>query len=108
MTQVQPTPEQETRFKKLLYHSQQRGWLELDLIIGSWVKRNKDSLITNEESMNLIEGICAEENSDLMRWLCEGRPLPEKYQNNPVMKDLMTYAQSPDKPWAPKVGEGNQ
>jgi len=25
MTQVQPTPEQETRFKKLLYHSQQRG-----------------------------------------------------------------------------------
>lgn len=84
------------------------GWLELDLIIGSWAQRNKDRLIAQPALMDKVEVICAEENSDLMRWFCEGKPVPDKYAADEIMADMLAYAQSPNKPWAPRPGQGNQ
>ena len=34
--------------KKLLYRSKQRGWLEVDLILGSWASKNLKNLSDND------------------------------------------------------------
>ena len=34
--------------KKLLYRSKQRGWLEVDLILGSWASKNLKNLSNND------------------------------------------------------------
>jgi succinate dehydrogenase flavin-adding protein (antitoxin of CptAB toxin-antitoxin module) len=62
------------RYKRLVYQSQQRGWLELDLIIGSYVMKFEDKLL-NKEALDQLTTITNEENSDLIRWFVEGRPV---------------------------------
>lgn len=43
------------RRKQLLYRSKQRGWLELDLIMGSWAEKNLDVL--NDEQLAQVGNI---------------------------------------------------
>jgi succinate dehydrogenase flavin-adding protein (antitoxin of CptAB toxin-antitoxin module) len=98
----------ETSYKRLIFHCQQRGWLELDLIMGSFVRLQRAALVDDVVAQEQLRTVAKEENSDLMRWLVEGRPIPEQFLTNPMAVALHTYANSPDKPWYPKAGEGNQ
>jgi succinate dehydrogenase assembly factor 2 len=48
----------ETRQKRLIYRSKQRGWLEVDLLLGTWasenvMKLNKDELDQFEDFVNM-------------------------------------------------------
>ena len=37
-----------TRVKQLLYRSKQRGWLELDIIMGTWAQQHLHTLNSQE------------------------------------------------------------
>lgn len=44
----------DARYKRSVFHSKQRGWLELDLIMGTWAKQNKDKLIADPSYLEKV------------------------------------------------------
>lgn len=98
-------PMSEVRRKSLLYRSRQRGWLELDLILGTWAENNLDKLTPVE--LIEYETVVKQENPDLMNWLCEGRELPAEL-NTSIMHKLIAYTHGNRKAWIRHQNEGNQ
>lgn len=95
---------------RLLYRSKQRGLLELDLVLGSWVEENIQSL--DETHLNALVEVLDLENPDLWKWLSAQEPAPEALIKNPVfsalhekvLKKLNAYASpetraAPGQPW---------
>eukprot|EP00252_Welwitschia_mirabilis_P023631 TRINITY_DN6735_c0_g1_i1.p1 TRINITY_DN6735_c0_g1~~TRINITY_DN6735_c0_g1_i1.p1 ORF type:complete len:184 (-),score=32.28 TRINITY_DN6735_c0_g1_i1:123-674(-) len=71
---------------KLLYRSKQRGFLELDLVLGKWVEENIQSLDDSQRKA-LVE-VLNQENPDLWKWLTSQEPAPETLKKNPVFSVL--------------------
>uniref|UniRef100_A0A0D6R6P2 Succinate dehydrogenase assembly factor 2, mitochondrial n=1 Tax=Araucaria cunninghamii TaxID=56994 RepID=A0A0D6R6P2_ARACU len=95
---------------RLLYRSKQRGFLELDLILGRWVEENIQSL--DETNLTALVEILDLENPYLWKWLTAQEPAPEVVMKNPVfcalhekiMKNLNDYSSpitraKPGQPW---------
>ncbi|WOH10003.1 hypothetical protein DCAR_0729464 [Daucus carota subsp. sativus] len=97
-------------FNRLAYRSKQRGFLELDLVLGKWVDENIHSM--DETAVRSLIDVLNLENPDLWRWLSGQEQPPEAISNNPVftavhkkvMGNLDSYASpetraSAGKPW---------
>lgn len=95
---------------RILYRSRQRGYLELDLLLGKWTEENITNLDEKrlQELVDLLEG----ENPDLWNWLTGQAEVPSDLGGNSVfnaIKDqiavnLRTYSSpqtraQPGKPW---------
>lgn len=101
LTDAPSTLPSDTRRKQLLYRSKQRGWLELDLIMGTWAERNLDRL--SEDELMQYEAVVRRENPDLIKWLVERVAVPAD-ANNAIMQQLIDYAHGPGKTWIRKKG----
>ncbi|QDZ21119.1 succinate dehydrogenase assembly factor [Chloropicon primus] len=66
--------------RRLLYRSQQRGWLELDLVMGEWAEKNLKSLC--DERLLAYSELLDEENPDLFKWFTGQLPAPENMRKN--------------------------
>ena len=66
--------------RRLLYRSQQRGWLELDLVMGQWAQENLSSL--NDELLKEYSELLDEENPDLFKWFTGQLKAPDRVQKN--------------------------
>ncbi|GAV81751.1 Sdh5 domain-containing protein [Cephalotus follicularis] len=83
---------------RLLYRSKQRGYLELDLILGKWVEENIHSM--DENGIKALVNVLDLENPDLWKWLTGQEQPPEAVITNPVfsavrekvMNNLNSYA----------------
>ncbi|EPS59121.1 hypothetical protein M569_15690 [Genlisea aurea] len=97
-------------FNRLLYRSKQRGYLELDLILGKWVEDNIHSM--DESGIKSLARVLDLENPDLWAWLSGQDTPPEVVSTNPVFlavrekvsKNLDSYAAPetravPGQPW---------
>ncbi|PNW76022.1 hypothetical protein CHLRE_12g550750v5 [Chlamydomonas reinhardtii] len=74
---------------KLLYRSKQRGFLELDLLMGLWAEANIPKMTMAE--LNQMAFVLDEENPDLFKWLTGQLQAPEHMQKNPVFVAIQSH-----------------
>uniref|UniRef100_A0A0D9XSK6 Succinate dehydrogenase assembly factor 2, mitochondrial n=1 Tax=Leersia perrieri TaxID=77586 RepID=A0A0D9XSK6_9ORYZ len=67
---------------RLVYRSKQRGFLELDLVLGSWVEQHIHSM--DEANIRALLQVLDLENPDLWKWLTGQEQPPEAVNTNPV------------------------
>eukprot|EP00823_Brevimastigomonas_motovehiculus_P002543 TRINITY_DN1547_c2_g1_i1.p1 TRINITY_DN1547_c2_g1~~TRINITY_DN1547_c2_g1_i1.p1 ORF type:complete len:138 (-),score=22.52 TRINITY_DN1547_c2_g1_i1:291-704(-) len=84
----------EAKRKRLVHRSKQRGFLELELILGTWSEKYINTL-TDEEVLQ-YEKIVHAENPDLLNWLVNGKECP-KEMDGTVMVKLREYTQEVSK-----------
>ncbi|KAI3684394.1 hypothetical protein L6452_33617 [Arctium lappa] len=71
---------------RLIYRSKQRGFLELDLVLGSWVENHIGSL--DEKGIRALVDVLNLENPDLWKWLTGQEQPPEAINTNPVFIEV--------------------
>ncbi|CAO2205087.1 unnamed protein product [Urochloa humidicola] len=67
---------------RLVYRSKQRGFLELDLVLGTWVEQHVHSM--DESNIRALLQVLDLENPDLWKWLTGQEQPPEDLNSNPV------------------------
>lgn len=69
---------------RLLYRSKQRGFLEMDLLVGLWAEKNLHGM--NTEQLSAMEALLDQENPDLFKWLTGQLDPPASMQANPAFR----------------------
>ena len=75
--------------RELLYRSKQRGWLEVDLILGSWANDNIMKL-SDTQLLN-YKKILDAETSDIYTFLMGVKPIPD-HLNNEIIYMIKKYS----------------
>ena len=75
--------------KRLIYRSKQRGWLEVDLLLGTWASENVMSLSTDQ--LKQYELILNQETLDIYNFIIERDEVPPELENQ-VMGMLRQFA----------------
>ncbi|CAD7926993.1 unnamed protein product [Amoebophrya sp. A25] len=75
--------------KGLSWRAKQRGWLELDWLIGTFAQKHLANL--SEEECTLFEQILELDNPDLFQWLSAQAPAPANMLENKVYLMLAEY-----------------
>ena len=76
--------------KQLIYRSKQRGWLEVDLLLGSWASTNVMKL--SNDQLKKFEYILNQDTIDIYNSIL-GRGEIDKKVENDVMKMIRDYSQ---------------
>lgn len=87
---LDPKEFDEARRKRLIYRSKQRGWLEADLLLGSWAVKFVPSL--TEKEMDDYEIILREETIDVYNYISGKDPLPDHLKDMELVKRIQDYA----------------
>jgi succinate dehydrogenase assembly factor 2 len=74
--------------KQLIYRSKQRGWLEVDLILGSWATDN--IMYLSESQLKQYEYILNQETLDIYHSITKIKKV-EKHIDNEVMQMIRKY-----------------
>jgi succinate dehydrogenase assembly factor 2 len=85
-------PDQErdsVRRRRMIYRSKQRGWLEVDLLLGSYAAVHVNGMSTAE--LDEFEAILKEETIDTFNFVTGKAPLPPHLEMNGVMRSLQKY-----------------
>ena len=69
---------------RLRYRSQQRGFLEMDLLVGLWAERHLASM--SDAMLAAYEEVLSVENPDLYKWLTGRELAPSELQSNIAFK----------------------
>ncbi|CAN0483943.1 unnamed protein product [Ectocarpus sp. 12 AP-2014] len=79
------------RRKRLVYRSKQRGWLEVDLLLGTWAERNVAGL--SAADMDSYEDILNLETVDIFSFIT-GNADPPAFVDTPMLARLQAYVKS--------------
>mmetsp|Transcript_10570 Transcript_10570/g.16024 ORF Transcript_10570/g.16024 Transcript_10570/m.16024 type:complete len:170 (+) Transcript_10570:74-583(+) len=89
-SQLEPEVSDQVRRKRMIYRSKQRGWLEADLLMGSWAVEHVPKL--SKEQLDEYEMLLQEETIDIYNYISKKDPLPPHLENLSVIKDIQNYA----------------
>lgn len=78
--QQDPALRRKVMINRLLYRSRQRGFLEMDLLVGIWAEKRIPQL--SEDNLLQFELILDQENPDLYKWLTGQESPPADIANN--------------------------
>ncbi|ETK84784.1 hypothetical protein F441_10468 [Phytophthora nicotianae CJ01A1] len=78
----------EANRKRIIYRSKQRGWLEVDLLLGRWASQNVMQLTSDE--LQQYEDILNEETIDIFNYISGKSAVPQRL-DTPMMKRLQEY-----------------
>ncbi|POM66210.1 Succinate dehydrogenase subunit Emi5 [Phytophthora palmivora] len=81
----------EANRKRIIYRSKQRGWLEVDLLLGRWASQNVMQL--SKDELKQYEDILNEETIDIFNYISGKSDVPEQL-DTPMMKRLQEYCLS--------------
>lgn len=89
-----PTHDLETRQKRLVYRSKQRGWLEVDLLLGTWAVDFVHTL--NEKDLDDYETFVNMDTIDIYNVVTLRLDVPEslKRDGNGVVERIQEWARS--------------
>lgn len=82
----------EVRRKRLLYRSKQRGWLEVDLLLGSWAAQHVSGLSPAE--LDEYEALLNQETIDIFQIVNGQQSPPRELAGSKVLARLQAYAES--------------
>ncbi|GJP54815.1 hypothetical protein CLOM_g13853 [Closterium sp. NIES-68] len=71
---------------RLRYRSRQRGYLELDLLLGKWVDEHLPSL--DDPQLRALARLMDEESPDLFKWFTGQEQAPQHVVENPVYHSI--------------------
>ena len=74
--------------KQLIYRSKQRGWLEVDLILGSWATDN--IMYLSDSQLKQYESILNQETLDIYHSITEIKEVDNNIDNE-IMKMIRKY-----------------
>ncbi len=80
------------RRKRLLYRSKQRGWLEVDLLLGSWAAEHVMALTVPE--LDEYEKLLNQETIDIFNIVNGAMAPPPELQGSAILLRLQEYAAS--------------
>jgi succinate dehydrogenase assembly factor 2 len=83
------------RKKRLIYRAKQRGWLEVDLLLGTWAHQNVPGLTIDE--LDEFEHFVNLETIDIYNVLTLRTDIPEEFKDESltgVVRNLQTWAKS--------------
>eukprot|EP00607_Mallomonas_marina_P001143 CAMPEP_0182430790 /NCGR_PEP_ID=MMETSP1167-20130531/43374_1 /TAXON_ID=2988 /ORGANISM="Mallomonas Sp, Strain CCMP3275" /LENGTH=166 /DNA_ID=CAMNT_0024616271 /DNA_START=81 /DNA_END=581 /DNA_ORIENTATION=- len=89
-SELEPKLRDEVRRRRMIYRSKQRGWLEVDLLMGSWAAENVPLL--TEEELDQYDAILEEETIDIFNYMSGQQPLPSHLAELPLMEKLRKYS----------------
>jgi len=81
--------EREKQVKRLIYHAKQRGWLELDLLLGGWAERHVRTL--SDAELDDLALVLAEETLDIWEWVTRQSTPPALLESNAVFRRIREY-----------------
>lgn len=84
--------------KKLLYRSKQRGWLEVDLILGSWASKNLKNLSDND--LLKYQNFVNEDTVDIYNYLTKTKKVESNLDEkliNKIINDTKKEINTPKK-----------
>lgn len=85
----------QTRRKRLIYRAKQRGWLEVDLLLGTWASQNVPTL--NKEELDQFEDFCNMETIDIYNVITLRLDVPEEMKQpdgQSVAEKIQEWARS--------------
>lgn len=86
-----------SQVQRLLYRAKQRGFLELDLLVGSWAESHVPQM--DAAALQAFQEVLVQENPDMFKWLTGQAPAPPEMHHNAVFKVSTLRAQpQPDRP----------
>ena len=89
-----PGDDLETRQKRLIYRSKQRGWLEVDLLLGTWANENVPKL--KGEELDQFEEFVNMETIDIYNVITLRLDVPEHLRRggNGVVERIQEWSRS--------------
>jgi len=91
--------ELETKRKRCLYQSKERGMLENDLLLGSFAAKNLGLL--PEHLLDQYDRLLQEVDPDIFAWITGAQDVPEKH-NNEIMRLLQQHSRANPLNYRPK------
>lgn len=89
-----PVDDVETRRRRLIYRSKQRGWLEVDLLLGTWASEHVPLL--NEKELDEFEEFVNMETIDIYNVITLRLDCPEEMKRNgeSIVERIQQWARS--------------
>lgn len=83
------------RRRRILFRAWHRGIREMDLVFGQFAEAEIANL--DEEGLDELEVIMAEEDNDLVKWITGEKPVPERFRT-PLFSRIAAYRPDFDPP----------